>query len=408
VKVAIFIARRYFFSAKKTRFINILSLLSMAGVGVGTMALVVVLSVFNGLEGVIREMFGTYDPEIRIEARRGKRFQADSSLLADLRAISGVAVVSEVAEDQALIKYRDAQAYVRIKGVSENYHKQNNFKETLVMGDYELDRPGASKAIIGRGVQYQLSASGTEDVYALQCWYPRHRKQVSLNPANAFNIQPIPIGGVFAIEKAIDDHYIYVPIDFARSLFGWEGKVSALEVRCSKASLIPEVQQKIKEKMGEKFKVLNADEQHASLIKAIRIEKFFVFLTFSFVLAISSINIIFSLYMLILEKQPDMAALKAMGASDGLVRSIFLVEGLLIGLGGALLGMLLGYGLCAAQQSFGFVSMGMSSSLVDAYPVEMRLKDFLFSALAILLITVTASWIPARKAAATKVKDFLR
>ena len=408
MKVAFHIARRYFFSAKKTRFINMLSILSMSGVGLGTMALVIVLSVFNGLEGVIREMFGTYDPEIRIEARRGKRFQADSLMLKELRAIPGVRVVSEIAEDQALVKYRDAQAYVRIKGVSQNYHEQNNFKETLVMGRYSLDKASPPRAIIGRGLQYQLSASGTEDVYALQCWYPRNKKQVNLNPANAFNIQPIPIGGVFAIEKAIDESYIYVPLDFARRLFDWEGKVSALEVRCVKPSQIGKVQSEIKKVLGDKYKVLNADEQHASLIKAIRIEKFFVFLTFSFVLAISSINIVFSLYMLILEKQPDMATLKAMGAGNGLVRSIFLIEGLLIGLGGAALGMLLGYGICLAQQSLGLVSMGMQSSLVDAYPVEMRMPDFIFSACAILLITLTASWIPAQKAATTEVKDYLR
>ncbi len=408
MRVALRIAFRYLYSPKKTNFIQFLSTLSIVGVAVGTMALVVVLSVFNGLEGVIRDMFGTYDPDIKVEIRRGKSFSVDSATKADIAAIQGVLVVSSVAEDNALIRYREAQVYAKVKGVEDNYRAQNRLSSAIVQGEFPFAPDAPPAAVIGRGIQYQLSANTLEPLFPIQCWYPKNRKSVSLNPTNAFNIQYIPLAGVFAIEKSIDDAYVYVPLSFATNLFGWQDRVSALEVKCTSKGTVQSVQKQIKARMGDRYKVLNSDEQHAGLIKAIRIERLFVFVTFAFVLAIASINIFFSLYMLILEKEADVAVLKSLGAEKGLIRSIFLLEGLFIGLIGAAIGLFAGYGLCLLQQQFGLVSMGMQTSLVDAYPVVMKPEDFLLSAGTILIITLMASFVPAKRAVSTPVQRFFR
>lgn len=408
MRVALRIALRYLYAPKKTNFIQFLSALSVIGVAVGTMALVVVLSVFNGLEGVIRDMFGTYDPDIKIEARRGKSFTMDSTLKAEITAIPGVEVVSSVAEDNALIRYREVQVYARVKGVEDNYRKQNRLSDAIVQGEFPFGPNKATAAIIGRGIQFQLSATTLEPLFPLQCWYPKNKKSISLNPSNAFTIQTIPLAGVFAIEKSMDDQYVYVPLTFATELFGWKNRISALEVRCTSTDKVASVQKQIKDRLGDRFKVLNSDEQHAGLIRAIRIERLFVFVTFAFVLSIASINIFFSLYMLILEKEADVAVLKSLGANHILIRSIFLLEGLLIGLVGASVGLAAGYAICFLQQRYGLVSMGMQTSLVDAYPVVMKPSDFLLSACTIVIITIGASIIPAKRAVSTPVQRFFR
>ncbi len=372
------------------------------------MALVVVLSVFNGLEGVIREMFGTYDPEIKIVPSKGKSFQYTDSWLDSLKTIDGIETLSLIAEDNALVKFQQAQVYCKIKGVSDNFDQQNNFKATIVQGQYKLYDQEAPQATIGRGIQYQLSAHTIDGFFMMQCWYPKNRKKISLNPTNAFNVKPIRIAAVFAIEKSVDETYIFVPLQFAQDLFEWNQKASSLEVRCTHPNKVSQVQNLLKDRLGEKFKVLNSDEQHAGLIRAIRIERLFVFFTFAFVLAIASINIFFSLYMLILEKRPDMALLKSMGARNSQVSGIFITEGVIIGSIGAIIGLGLGFLLCWGQQQFGWVSMGMQTSLIDAYPIVMQARDFVLSALTILVITLLAAIVPATKAAQTPVKEFVR
>lgn len=382
----------------------------MIGVGVGTMALVVVLSVFNGLEELIRESYSTFDPEIKVVPSKGKTFVVTDSLLQKVKNVRGVDLITEVIEDNALARYQDAQMNIKLKGVSENFVQQNRLDQAMVHGDVTLKKGSKSFAILGRGVQYTLSVSPANDFYMLQIFTPKRKRYTGFNPSpvqsyvNRRNIMP---RGVFAIEKQFDASYVIVPLDFAASLFEYDQERTALEIKTADNVRISTVQRRLEEVLGRDLTVLDSDEQHASLLKAIKIEKLFVYLTFSFILAVASFNIFFSLSMLAIDKQKDVAMLFAMGANRKTVRWVFLYEGAIIAFSGALTGLLGGLLICWVQQNFGLVSMGMQTAIVDAYPVKMQFIDFLYTALSITVITFLASYRPATIAARTDIKNFL-
>ncbi|AMM50799.1 releasing system transmembrane protein [Rufibacter sp. DG15C] len=407
MNVALFIAKRYFFTKKKRNIINIISIIAMIGVGVGTMALIVVLSVFNGLEDLIRSLYGKFDPEIKITSVEGKSFETDAAFLERIKKTPGVVLLTEVIEDNALLRYNDRQMVVKIKGVSDNYYKQNQIDSAIVDGDRRLKRGEQQYALIGRGVQYQLSIRPENPFSPLQFMYPKAGKKVTLNPENAFRQLGIQAGGVFAIERQYDDQYVFVPLEFAQELLGYENKRTSIEVKANSPDNIDQIKNALQEKLGSGFQVQNSEEQHVSLLRAVKVEKLFVFVTFTFVLLIASINIFFSLSMLVLDKQKDIAILASMGADPGTIRKIFLLEGAIVAFTGAVVGLVIGGGICWAQQTFGIVSMGMTTSVVEAYPVLMRVEDFLFTAAAIVIITLLVSIRPARKAASLSIRENL-
>ncbi|MFP4340021.1 MAG: FtsX-like permease family protein [Cyclobacteriaceae bacterium] len=410
MNLSFLIAKRYFRSKKKKNFIQVISNISMIGVAIGTMALVVVLSVFNGLEDLIRESYNTFDPEIKIVPRSGKTFAVSDSLINVLEQIEGVDLVTEVIEDNALVRYQDAQMVVKLKGVSDNFVEQERLNRAMIFGELVLEKDGEDFAILGRGVQYTLSVSPSNDFYALQVFSPRRETESGFNPdpmTRYFKRRNIMPGGIFAIEKQFDANYVIVPLDFASSLFDYDDERTALEIKTTAEASIAKVEERIEEALGNRLEVLNSDEQHASLLRAIRIEKLFVYLTFSFILAVASFNIFFSLSMLAIDKKKDIAMLFAMGATKRIVRRVFIYEGAIIAAIGAVTGLSIGLLICWAQQTFGLVSMGMQTAIVDAYPVKMQFSDFFFTAVSITLITFLAAYRPAAIAARTEVKDFL-
>lgn len=406
------VARRYFRSKDKKNFIQVISNISMIGVAVGSMALVVVLSVFNGLEDLIRASYNTFDPEIKVLPRRGKTFALSDSLRSQLAALPGVAIVTEVIEDNALVRYQDAQMVVTIKGVSDNFVEQNRLDRAMVYGDVVLKDEQRSYALLGQGVQYNLSIAPSNDFYALQVYSPRRSASTGSgfnpNPMTSYfrrkNIMP---GGVFAIEQQFDANYVLVPLSFTQDLFEYDDQRTALEIKTTPGGDVDDVQERIQRQLGDDFEVLDSDEQHASLLRAIRFEKLFAYLTFSFIMAVASFNIFFSLSMLAIDKRQDVAMLYAMGATRRTVRQIFWWEGVVIALVGTLIGITLGFLICWLQQTFGLVSMGMQTAIIDAYPVKMRWIDFLYTALSITVITLVATYRPAVIAARTQVRDFL-
>ncbi|RNI32361.1 ABC transporter permease [Rufibacter immobilis] len=407
MNVALFIARRYFFSKKKRNIINIISIIAMIGVGVGTMALIVVLSVFNGLEDLIRSLYGKFDPEIKITSVEGKSFETDEQLLERIRKTPGVALLTEVIEDNALLRYNDRQMVVKVKGVSDNFFQQNQIDSAIVDGDYRLKRRGQQYALIGRGVQYQLSIRPENPFSPMQFLYPKAGKKTIINPENAFRQLGIQAGGVFAIERQYDDQYVFVPLAFAEELLSYGSKRTSLEIKTQHVEDVDKVKAALQKVLGPGFNVQNSEEQHVSLLRAVKVEKLFVFVTFTFVLLIASINIFFSLSMLVLDKQKDIAILTSLGADARTIRRIFLLEGAIVAFSGAFVGLVVGGTICWLQQTFGWVSMGMSTSVVEAYPVLMRPTDFVFTAVAIILITLIVSIRPARRAAAISIRENL-
>ncbi|WP_338220435.1 FtsX-like permease family protein [Algoriphagus sp. oki45] len=391
-----FIALRYFRSKKKRNFITVLSIISMIGVAVGTIALVVVMSVFNGLEDLIRSLFASFDAELKIEPARGKSFLAEEDWLESIQNLEGVAVLTEVIEDNALVEYNQNQLVARLKGVSPNFLEQGRFSNGYFWGDTTLGTDLRPAAILGRGVGFFLSVNLEAPNSILKVYYPKApRSAASIDPSQLYNSAVLDPKAFFSIEQRFDDEYVIAPLNFVRDLLNYGQKRTSLEIKVAEGYSVAAVQKALKLHLGPDFLVKNTDEQHATLIRTVKLEKLFVFLTLSFVLAIASFNIFFSLSMLAIEKKKDIAVLQAMGASEKLIKRIFLKQGALIALSGALLGLVLGIGLVWAQQEFGLVSLGISSAVVDAYPVRIVGTDLVWIGLTVIGITLLASWRPA-------------
>ncbi|UII34416.1 FtsX-like permease family protein [Fulvivirga ulvae] len=395
MNLPLFIARKYFFSKRKRNFINVISVISMLIVAICTAALIIVLSVFNGLEGLLRSLYGSFDPQIKIEAVKGKSFIFSDSLSLAIKSVEGVGIVTEVIEDYAYVKYRDADMVATIKGVSENFLEQKRIDTAIVSGELKLRENDINYAIIGRGVQYNLSIMPGSDIYPLQVHYIKDVKPGSIDISNLYSRRNILPGSVFAIEKNYDENYIFVPLEFARDLLDYGNKRTSLEIKVKAGYKIHTVEQHLSEKLGIGFKVLDNEEQHADLYKLLNLEKLFVFIAFSFIMAVGSINIFFALTMLAIDKKKDISILYAMGAGNRLIRSIFVSEGAIISLGGAALGLVLGGLICWLQQTFGIVSMGMETSVLENYPVEMKVTDFIYTSLSLIFITLIISYRPA-------------
>ena len=368
----------------------------MVGVAVGTMALVIVMSVFNGLEDLIRGLFASFDAELKIEVAEGKSFEVTEDWLDSIRTIEGVEILTEVIEDNALFDYNGNQMVARLKGVSDNFLDQGRFSRGYFWGDTTLGTGLRPAAILGRGVGFYLSINLNDINVPLKVFYPKApRSAATIDPNQLYSSAILDPAAFFSIDRQFDDEYVIAPLEFAKNLLNYGNRRTSLEIKVEEGKSINAVQARLKELLGSKFLVKNTDEQHAGLLRTVKLEKLFVFLTLTFILAIASFNIFFSLSMLAIEKKKDIAVLKAMGAPDKLIRRIFLKQGSMIAFSGALIGLILGFLICLVQEKFGLVSLGISSAVIDAYPVKMIWTDFVWISMAVVGITLLASYRPA-------------
>jgi len=394
------IAVRYFFSRNKRSFISLIARIAMAGVAVGTMAMVVVLSVFNGMEDLNRKIFKTFDSDVRIVPAEGKRFKLTPALMSELKAVNGVKLVTKVIEDNALARYGSQQTIIRLKGVDSTFEQQKQLDTAMIEGSVKLvGDNGTPYAIIAEGIRNALSIS-LEDIFTpLELLYPRTgSKTLNLTSPEAFNQLNLRPGGVFSIESRYDD-YIIAPLKQVEGLMGYNGELSALEVYIAPGYTEKDVSEEIGAKLGKAFVVKDRDSLNADLLRAIKMEKLFVAVTLSLIILVAAINIFFSLSMLAIEKKKDVSMLFAMGATQSLIRKIFIAEGAIVAFSGAIAGLLGGIVICWLQMRYGFVSMGMTTSLVDAYPVKLIWEDILYTGVIVVMITMVVSYIPARRAA---------
>jgi lipoprotein-releasing system permease protein len=395
MKLSLYIAKRYLFAKKSRNAINVISAVSVAGVTVGTMALIIVLSVFNGLEKMVSSIFNTFDPEIEITAAEGKTFVADSARLKLLSETEGVSCYSLTIEENALIKYGERQYIATIKGVDENYPLVSDIDSSMWEGEFILTAEnGRPFAVPGLGVSQYLGI-GINFITPLNIYVPRKSGSTGMNAENAFNRKYIFPSGIFEVEKEYDSKYIYLPLEFTRELTENEGLVSAIEIR----TVSPDtrvLEKKIRKIFGEGFVVKNRFEQQEIFYKVMKSERLAIFMILTLILVIASFNIIGSLTMLIIEKERDIEILKSLGADNNLIRKIFIFEGWLISIIGAAAGLILGFFICWLQQTFGLVRLHSSTLIMDAYPVIMKLKDFIIVPATVLLIGYWAAWYPVR------------
>jgi lipoprotein-releasing system permease protein len=396
VKLSLYIAKRYLFAKKSRNAINIISAVSVAGVAVGTMALIIVLSVFNGLETMVSAIFNTFDPDIKITATEGKTFIADTSHLKLLAKVEGLSCYSLTIEENALLKYGDRQFIATIKGVDDNYAMVTNIDSSMWEGDFILrSDKGRPYAIPGIGVAQYLGIR-VNFITPLNIFVPRRTGSTNINAENAFNKKFIFPSGIFEVEKEYDSKYVYIPIEFARELTEIEDGVSSIEIKFTEQADPRIVQKNIVKIFNKGFIVQNRYEQQELFYKVMQSERLAIFFILTLILIIASFNIIGSLTMLIIEKERDIEILKSLGADNNLIRKIFIFEGWLISIIGASAGILLGFVICWLQQTFGLVKLQSESLIMDSYPIVMKVKDFIIVPGTVLLIGYWAAWYPVR------------
>ena len=371
----------------------------MAGVAFSSAALVIVLSVFNGLEGLLRSLYTSFDPQLKIEAVRAKTFEATPELLTSIKGVQDVDIVTEVIEDYAYVKYRDAEMAAIIRGVSDNFIDQRRLDNHIVTGKLQLREGDVGFAIVGAGVQSTLSVAVEDDSHAMQVFYIKNAPTTTIDLSRIYARKSIRPGAVFSIEKNYDENYIFLPLDFAVELLDYGNKRTFLEVKCSGDARVEEVKAALQKVLGAGFRVLTNEEQHKDLYRLLNMEKLFTFLALSMLILVGSINIFFSLMMLAIDKKKDISILFALGAHQSLIRRIFIFEGGIISFLGAGTGLVAGWLIVWAQDRFGLVSMGMENAIVSSYPVEIRSLDFINIAVVIVLITLAISFYPAVLAA---------
>lgn len=396
-----YIARRYLFSKKSTHAINIISAISVVGVAVATMALVVTLSVFNGFHDLVASLFTSFDPQLKVVPVKGKTAPTDDPVLTAIRRLPQVEVATETVEDMALAVYGDRQAMITLKGVEDNFDSLTHITEILIGdGTYELHAADLSYGIpgirlaemLGTGIAY----SGPIKIYA-----PRREGQLSMtDPTDGFTEDELYSPGVlFNVKQAkYDKNYILTNIGIARSLFGQQGMVSALELRLKPGSDFSAVKAEMTRLADGRYRVLDRFEQQEDTFKIMKVEKLIAYIFLTFILVVACFNIIGSLSMLMIDKKDDVVTLRNLGASDRTVTRIFLFEGRMISVMGAVAGIALGLLLCWLQQTYGLVGLGRSSGsfVVDAYPVSVHPADIVLIFVTVIAVGFMAVWYPVR------------
>lgn len=384
----------------------------MVGIMVGTAALVIVLSVFNGLSSLLEGLFAAIDPDLKIVAAQGKSFEEDEDLIAKLKDHPNVAVLTRTIEDRVVMQYFDKQVVATIKGVEDNFTEANEIDSEAYVweGEYNFEKKnGIDQGVFGQGVAAQLSLNINDHVNPIQIQILNDKANNVLDLANAIIYESIFPAGLFSIQKEYDDRYVIVSLEFARKLFEYENRVSSYEIAIDDLDHVDEVKASLATILGPDYQVITWYEQHESLYRVMRNEKYIGYLILTLLLAIAAINIVGSLSMIVLEKTRDIAVLKSMGATTQLIRRIFLMEGVLVGGIGVSVGMILAYGFGILQQQYGLLTLsGGENFRINAFPLEMQFNDFLLIFLTVTGLSLLAAIYPSFKAAQVEVVEGLR
>ncbi|MBQ8050132.1 MAG: ABC transporter permease [Bacteroidaceae bacterium] len=399
-----FIAWRYLFSRKSHHAINIISGISACGVAIATLAMVCTLSVFNGFQGLVADLFTDFDPQLKVTLSEGRTIAAKDARLVALRKRSDVLVATDCLEDQALVVRGGKQVVVTIKGMADNFAEQMNLGRLLYP---ETDERPVLRADVLEygipGIQLALQLALRPDFDPpLQVYAPKRGERVNMgNPLSSFTSDELmSTGYVFQVKQAkYDTSYLLTSLRFAQHLFDQSGRISQVELRLQPGTNLRRAKRDIARQLGPEFVVSDRYEQQEDVFRIMKIEKLIAYLFLTFILLVASFNIVGSLSMLMIDKQKDIDTLRNLGATPADVRCIFIFEGNMISLLGALLGIAGGVFLCWLQQRYGFISMGQSegSFIIEAYPVVVKVWDLVLIFLTVLLVSALVVWYPVRR-----------
>lgn len=389
------IALRYLFSKKSHTAINAVSIVSVCGVAIATMAMICTLSVYNGFEGIITKLYSELDPQIEVRAKIGKTLQTTAPQIKKIETIEGVESVTPIIEDNALAVFGENQQPVIIRGVPENYSSVSGIEEALIDGTTEF-YDSIPSVVIGVGVSNKLEVAANF-IYPITLYAPKRLAKVNLvNPTTSFNTKQAYCTGVFSISQPeYDDNLIYLPISEAKQLFDYTTEASYLEIKVNDDRRVAAVKSQAEKILGEEYILKNRQEQNSEAYSMMAIEKWITFFMLLFVLIISAFNIIASVSMLIIDKSNNIKTLHNIGATDKFITKIFFNQGVLISLIGAIIGVVLGLALCLVQQYFGLLKMG-SNFIVEYYPVKVVWSDILLVIVTVFTIGVLIAWMPVR------------
>jgi lipoprotein-releasing system permease protein len=394
MQVPFYIARRYLRTKKARNVVNIISGVAMVGVIVGTMALVVVLSIFNGFDILIKSFFSFFDPQIKITVVEGKQFDPSSPDFEQIRNDESVIHFCEVVEEIAHLQFEGRQFISRIKGIDDEFIAMSNLEEVLYDGDLMLNDGNFDYAVIGRGVAYNLGAA-TNFVRPIYISVPK--KGVGLSSfSSPFKQKHVFLSGIYAVgQQEVDNQYALVPLEMARELLDLKNEVTSVELGLAEGVDEKRFQKKLEKMLGSEYRVQNRYQQHEQYYRVAESERFFIYIILSFIVVIASFNLASSIAMLILDKKKDIHILLSLGMTRDKVSRIFLYEGMLVSVLGATIGMVLGVLVCLGQIHFGWLKFPMSFA-VENYPVEIRFWSLVLIGITVLVIGSVASWLPVR------------
>jgi lipoprotein-releasing system permease protein len=381
-------------SKKSQNVINIISWISVSGIAVGTMALIIVLSAFNGLETLVENLYASFDPDLKITLVEGKTFDVKDFPKDKILEIEEVQFYNSALEEVALIKYQDKQTVATIKGVEGSFYTMSGIDTMMIEGKVNHTSDTKNSIIMGWGIADQLSLFISQSVYQVSIIVPKRGIKKGISPGSEFNRKMANATGIYSVNPDFDSKYVVADLSFVQKLLKHKGKLSSVELNLKEGADWEKVKQKVQQVVGDRYKVQTRFEMNELIFKTNKTEKWITFLILSFILVIASFNIIGSLTMLIIDKQKDVWILKTMGANNKVIRRIFFVEGMLINFLGAFIGMFLGGVICWAQTTFGLLQL--ESSVIDFYPVELNLLDFVNVSIIVIIIGLIASWYPVR------------
>jgi lipoprotein-releasing system permease protein len=392
-------AWRYFKSKKSTNAINIIAWISMIAIMVSTAALIIVLSVFNGFEGLVKNLYSDFYADIKITPAQGKFFTADELVLKKIKAVKDIRAMSFTVEEKAVLVNGDYQTIAVLKGVDKNYNSVSRLSHYIIDGKYDVGTTEAPAIIAGSGIASAVGADPQSPVSNLLIYLPNRKAKnfSSLDAMHSFEMKP---AGVFAVQQEFDDKYAFTNLAFVQYMLDLEpGQYTGIELSAENPGEIKTIQQQLQDALGKDYIIKTSYEQNQSLFTVMQIEKWVIYGILSLILLVAAFNMIGALTMLVLEKEKDIAVLKAMGATEKRIQRIFLSEGFLLAGIGGILGMFVAFIICFIQIKFHIIQLQGGTFIIDYYPVTMSARDFILVSLTVLVISVIASWVPAKKAA---------
>jgi lipoprotein-releasing system permease protein len=394
-------AWRYFKAKKTTNAINVISWISILAIVIGTASLILVLSVFNGFEGLVKSLYSSFYPDLKISPASGKEMVLTLEQIQKLRSVKGVRNISMVVEEKALLKNGDYQTIVSLKGVDDNYTAVTNIRDQIVKGNFNTGTADDALLVLGAGIESAVGVQTDRNLVPLAIYLPR-KGEVSLSdPFKSLSVDTINTSGTFLIQQDFDNKYALTNLAFVKNMLGMSADTyGGAEVAIDNSKNADAIQESVKNVLGKQYVVQNRYEQNASLFSVMQVEKWMIYAILSLILVVAAFNMIGALTMLVLEKKQDISVLHALGADRSFIQRIFLTSGLLLAFLGGGAGMLLAFLIGTAQTRFHLVPLEGNTFMVNYFPVKMVYTDFILVSVTVIVIALIASWIPARKAAA--------